>query len=61
LLNGRKIPNSTGDRSFDLSNVAAQGISGVEVYKTSLAKFSPGGIGLTTRLLANIICTISCN
>ena len=33
-LNGRQMPTTTGERSFDFSNLAAEGVSGVEVYKT---------------------------
>lgn len=53
LLNGRQMPNTTGDRSFDFSNIAAEGISGVEVYKTSIAKMSTGGIGATINVKTN--------
>jgi TonB-dependent receptor len=53
LLNGRQMPNTTGSRSFEFSNVAAEGISGVEVYKTSMAKMSTGGIGATLNIKTN--------
>ncbi|MFT5760018.1 MAG: TonB-dependent receptor [Alteromonadaceae bacterium] len=53
LLNGRQMPNTTGDRSFDFSNVAAEGVSSVEVYKTSMAKISTGGIGATINIKTN--------
>ena len=53
LLNGRQMPTSTlGDgasapasRSFDFGNLAAEGIAGVEVYKSGRASLSTGGIG----------------
>ena len=52
-LNGRQMPTATlGDgasapasRSFDFANLASEGISGVEVYKTSRAAIPSGGIG----------------
>ncbi|MFN4095155.1 MAG: TonB-dependent receptor [Sphingomonas sp.] len=52
-LNGRQMPTSTlGDgasppasRSFDFANLAAEGIAGVEVYKTGRAAIPSGGIG----------------
>ena len=53
LLNGRQMPTSTlGDgasapntRSFDFANLASEGISAVEVYKTGRAAVPSGGIG----------------
>jgi len=60
LLNGRSMPatgtdspSSTGDRSFDFSNIAAEGISSVEVYKTSKASMATGGIGATINVKTN--------
>lgn len=52
-LNGRQMPTSSlGDgasppssRSFDFGNLASEGISGVEVYKTGRASVPTGGIG----------------
>jgi len=64
-LNGRQMPASgiedttaSASRSFDFSNIASEGISGVEVYKTGRASVTSGGIGatinvLTTRPLEN--------
>ncbi|WP_163933620.1 TonB-dependent receptor [Paraferrimonas sp. SM1919] len=49
-LNGRQLPNTTGNRSFDFANIAAEGVSGVEVYKTSLASLGTGGIGSTINI-----------
>jgi TonB-dependent receptor len=53
LLNGRQMPTSGGifgapqgnDRSFDFSNLASEGISAVEVYKSGRADVPSGGIG----------------
>ena len=52
-LNGRQMPTATlGDgasapasRSFDFANLASEGVSGVEVYKTGRAAVPSGGIG----------------
>lgn len=49
-LNGRQLPTTTGERSFDFSNIAAEGVSGVEVYKTSKADVPTGGIGATINI-----------
>ncbi len=53
LLNGRQMPASgLGDccsapasRSFDFANLAAEGVAGVEVYKSGRATLQTGGIG----------------
>ncbi|MCA1197942.1 TonB-dependent receptor [Sphingomonas sp. R647] len=57
-LNGRQMPTSSlGDgasapatRSFDFANLASEGISGVEVYKTGRAAVASGGIGSTINI-----------
>jgi TonB-dependent receptor len=64
-LNGRAMPTATittiggGDgadfatgttRQFDFSNIAAEGISGLEVYKTGRADLPTGGIGATVNV-----------
>ena len=57
-LNGRQMPTSTlGDgasapasRSFDFANLASEGISAVEVYKTGRASVASGGIGSTINI-----------
>jgi len=58
LLNGRQLANTTGDRSFNFDNLAAEGISGLEVYKTSQAKLATGGLGATINLNTNRPLTI---
>lgn len=57
LLNGRQMPGaSIGDtfasnsRSFDFANLASEAIAGVEVYKTSRAATSTGGIGASVNI-----------
>ncbi|MFB0979646.1 MAG: TonB-dependent receptor, partial [Alteromonadaceae bacterium] len=37
-------------RSFDFSNLASEGVSGIEVYKTGRAAGSSGGIGATINI-----------
>lgn len=53
-LNGRVMPAAQtanggggGSRAFDFGNLASEGISGVEVYKTGKANITTGGIGAT--------------
>ncbi|VXC97700.1 TonB-dependent receptor [Sphingomonas sp. AX6] len=58
-LNGRQMPTSSlGDgasppasRSFDFANLASEGISAVEVYKTGRAAVPSGGIGSSINIL----------
>ena len=65
-LNGRTMPTAdvttvggdqnsdfaTGSsRSFDFSNLASEGVSGLEVYKTGRAEIPSGGIGATVNIL----------
>lgn len=57
-LNGRQMPASTtsGDnlntsRSFDFGNLASEGVSGVEVYKTGRADIATGGMGALINIL----------
>ncbi|MDE0658785.1 MAG: TonB-dependent receptor [Gammaproteobacteria bacterium] len=48
LLNGRQMPTASGlGRSFDFGNLASEGISTVEVYKSGQAQMPTGGIGAT--------------
>jgi TonB-dependent receptor len=56
-LNGRQMPTSNinatsanDSRSYDFSNIAAEGVSGVQVYKTSMAVNPTGGIGSTINI-----------
>jgi TonB-dependent receptor len=57
LLNGRQMPATTvadtgpsGSRAFDFANLAAESISGLEVWKTSKASQPAGGIGATINI-----------
>jgi len=57
-LNGRQLASAsigegygpTADRSFDMSNIASESVSGVQVYKTGKASVPTGGIGATINL-----------
>ena len=62
-LNGRTMPTAEvsligergnyaagADRSFDFSNLASEGVSGLEVYKTGQAILPSGGIGATVNI-----------
>jgi TonB-dependent receptor len=48
-LNERTLPTA-GGRSFDFNDIASEGISAVEVYKTSKAGLPTGGIGATVNI-----------
>lgn len=57
-LNGRTMPSAStfngdggGSRAFDFANLASEGVSGVEVYKTGKANITTGGIGATINVL----------
>jgi len=57
LLNGRQMPvssledtSASSSRSFDFANIASEGVAGVQVYKTSRASISTGGIGSTINI-----------
>lgn len=65
-LNGRTMPTANipivgGDgsgtqgagRAFDFSNIASEGVSGLEVYKTGKAAIASGGIGATVNIKTN--------
>ena len=49
-LNGRSMPTA-GSRSFFFDDLATEGISAVEVYKTSRAGLPTGGIGATVNII----------
>jgi TonB-dependent receptor len=62
-LNGRVMPTASidvvgtanafaggGSRNFDFSNIAADGVSGFDVYKTGKADIASGGIGATLNI-----------
>jgi TonB-dependent receptor len=45
--NGRTIAKTTGDRSFNFADMAAELVAGVAVYKTGNATVNSGGMGAT--------------
>ena len=56
-LNGRQMPaanleatSASSSRSFDFANLASEGVSGVQVYKTARAENPTGGIGSVINL-----------
>ena len=55
-LNGRQMPTAGGinndglSRSFDFGNLASEGISSVEVFKSGRADVATGGIGATINI-----------
>ncbi|UVW28932.1 TonB-dependent receptor [Massilia sp. H6] len=55
LLNGRQMPASNlGDRpgrSYDFANIASEGVSQLQVYKSSRAETPTGGIGATINVI----------
>ncbi|TCP35062.1 TonB-dependent receptor [Sphingomonas sp. BK235] len=62
-INGRQLPASNVDtsggngfargagRSFDFQNIASEGVSGLEVYKTGRAAVPTGGIGAAINIV----------
>ncbi|MCA1245531.1 TonB-dependent receptor [Massilia sp. MS-15] len=55
LLNGRQMPTSDLEnrpgRAFDFANIASEGISQLQVYKSARAETPTGGIGATINVL----------
>lgn len=53
-LNGRQLPTHNGvNRSFDFADLASEGISAVEVYKTGQANVPTGGIGSSINIITS--------
>lgn len=51
-LNGRQMPTTSGlGRSFDFGNLASEGISAVQVYKSGRADVPTGGMGATINIV----------
>ena len=51
-FNGRQMPTN-GGRSFDFGNIASEGISAVEVYKSGRANVASGGIGAVVNVITS--------
>ncbi|KMT64441.1 TonB-dependent receptor [Catenovulum maritimum] len=49
-LNGRQMPGTGNTRSFSLDNLSPNGVSALEVYKTSRAEYPSGGLGATVNI-----------
>jgi TonB-dependent receptor len=50
-LNGRQMPGTGNSRSYDLANLASDGVSALEVYKTARAETPSGGLGATVNIV----------
>ena len=51
-FNGRQMPTN-GGRSFDFGNIASEGVSAVEVYKSGRANVASGGIGAVVNVITS--------
>ncbi|MGB0473538.1 MAG: TonB-dependent receptor [Porticoccaceae bacterium] len=51
-FNSRQMPTN-GGRSFDFGNIASEGISAVEVYKSGRANVASGGIGAVVNVITS--------
>ncbi len=50
LLNGRQIANDSGGREFNFDTLAAEQISGADVFKSGRSDLQEGGIGATVNV-----------
>ncbi|WP_286269915.1 TonB-dependent receptor [Thalassotalea hakodatensis] len=50
-LNGRQMPGTGNTRSYSLENLASDGVSALEVYKTARAENPSGGLGATVNIV----------
>lgn len=50
-LNGRQMPGTGYSRSYNLENLSSEGVSALEVYKTSRADKPTGGLGATVNIV----------
>lgn len=51
LLNGRQMPGTGNTRSFNLENLSSEGVSALEVYKSSRTDVPSGGMGATVNII----------
>ncbi|MFT6790334.1 MAG: iron complex outermembrane receptor protein [Pseudoalteromonas rhizosphaerae] len=49
-LNGRQMPGTGNSRSYNLENIASEGVSALEVFKTARADVPSGGLGATVNI-----------
>jgi len=50
LLNGRQMPGTGNTRSFNLENLSSEGVSTLELYKSSRTDVPSGGMGATVNI-----------
>lgn len=50
-LNGRQMPGTGNSRSFKFENLASDGVSALEVFKTARADKPTGGLGATVNIV----------
>jgi len=50
-LNGRQMPGTGNTRSYALENLSSEGVSALEVFKTSRAELPSGGIGAVVNIV----------
>ena len=50
-LNGRQMPGTGNSRSYNFENLASDGVSALEVYKTARAENPTGGLGATVNIV----------
>ncbi len=50
-LNGRQMPGTGFQRSYDLANLSSEGVSTLEVYKTARSELPSGGLGATVNIV----------
>ena len=51
MLNGRQMPGTGYTRSYALENIAADGVSALEVAKSGQADVPSGGLGATVNII----------
>lgn len=52
-LNGRQMPTTGFSRSFNFENLASEGVSALELYKTARADLPSGGLGATVNIVTS--------
>lgn len=50
-LNGRQMPGTGNSRSYKLENLATEGVTTLEVYKTARAEIPSGGLGASVNIV----------
>lgn len=52
-LNGRQMPGTGNNRSYNFENLSSDGVSALEVYKTARADNPTGGLGATVNIVTS--------